>query len=80
VVARDTQSQAKSQGGLQGLSPLRLDGSCGSQAGRLDCMSHDQRRSNESWKIILVIKTGKEIAQQKESTNSFSGAVEEVRC
>jgi hypothetical protein len=79
-VAGDTQSQAKSQGGLPGLSPLRLDGSRGSQAGRLDCMSRDQRRSNESWKTILCIKTGKETARQKESTNSFSGAVEEVRC
>ncbi len=30
--------------GLQGLSPFRLDGSCGSQVGGLDCVSSGRRK------------------------------------
>jgi hypothetical protein len=63
------------------MSPLRSDGSCGSQAGRLSRMSGGQRHPNESEKMTLgsqgtYLKMGR-VAAQKVSTYSFAGDVEE---
>jgi hypothetical protein len=44
---------SKSQGVLLGSSPLKSDGSCGSQAWRLNHIYSGQRHSNESRKTTL---------------------------
>jgi hypothetical protein len=62
-------SQGKFQGGQQGSSPLRSDGSRDSRAGRLSRMSSSQRCSNESRKLTLgcqgTYKKGKVSAQKR---------------
>ncbi len=41
----------ESQGGLSGSRPLRLDDSCDSQKGRLDCMINGQRQTKRDYRI-----------------------------
>jgi hypothetical protein len=45
---RDTQGKPKNKEGLSGSSPLRPDGSSGSQAGKLDPMRGGQKCSRKS--------------------------------
>ncbi len=56
----DTQNYAKSQSGRPGSSPLRSDGSRGSQAWRLDCVNGGHRHSRKSRLTISqgVLKKG----------------------
>jgi hypothetical protein len=51
-VASD-QEYTQSKLNLKGSRPFRSDGSCGSQAGRLDRVGGGQRRLNESQKTTL---------------------------
>ncbi len=69
------QESSKAQRGLPGSSPLRSDGSLGSQAGRLDYLTSGLKRSRRNRKTTSdspwTYLTGKVTAQLKESTYSL---------